>query len=217
MTRLVLVMGVGRSGTSAIAGALHQAGVDMGDDLIGPNATFNAKGHFESRAWWALDIMAVAIIRKGSVPSSDVLAEYRNLLAKRQAANDILFGIKSPYLGSTLRFIRPLLNEFDWRIVAVHRKRSSIVQSTMRHYNGGRGCEPAKTEQVVNMRLAAYFQALDQLGGTPIRHVQYEDVLAHPPDMASVVDFATAGSGYKPKSQQYAAAVKWLDAKLRHY
>jgi len=42
-----VILGMHRSGTSALAGVLNILGVDFGDDLIGPSAS-NEKGHFES-------------------------------------------------------------------------------------------------------------------------------------------------------------------------
>ena len=44
--RALLVLGMHRSGTSAVAGALRLAGVDLGADLMAPAAD-NPKGFFE--------------------------------------------------------------------------------------------------------------------------------------------------------------------------
>lgn len=53
MTRCIAVVSIGRSGSSALAGALHQAGISFGDEreLIGPHEEFNPKGHFEMASW----------------------------------------------------------------------------------------------------------------------------------------------------------------------
>jgi hypothetical protein len=45
----VVILGMHRSGTSALAGVLQQLGVDFGDDLIGATPA-NPKGHFELTA-----------------------------------------------------------------------------------------------------------------------------------------------------------------------
>lgn len=45
---LILVVGCGRSGTSAVAGSLAAAGIHFGDDLL-TGGSDNPKGHFESK------------------------------------------------------------------------------------------------------------------------------------------------------------------------
>src|SRR5690349_21563481 len=44
---LILILGMGRSGTSALANTLALCGAHLPDDLLGAHASSNAKGHFE--------------------------------------------------------------------------------------------------------------------------------------------------------------------------
>jgi len=45
---MIIVTGSGRSGTSAVARVLHESGISMGRDLLGPTE-FNARGYYEER------------------------------------------------------------------------------------------------------------------------------------------------------------------------
>jgi hypothetical protein len=51
---IILVMGMHRSGTSALAGMLHHGGIFMGEQLVGKSRN-NPKGHYEDRALLSLD------------------------------------------------------------------------------------------------------------------------------------------------------------------
>lgn len=53
--RLVMVVGLGRCGSSAIAHALHEAGLPFEGDLIGPHPENNPHGHYEDRRLWTLE------------------------------------------------------------------------------------------------------------------------------------------------------------------
>ena len=47
MAKGVLILGMHRSGTSALAGALQELSVYMGGNLAGPQADVNEKGFFD--------------------------------------------------------------------------------------------------------------------------------------------------------------------------
>ena len=47
--RAILILGMHRSGTSALAGLLARLGVELGNDLYGADAEANARGFFEHR------------------------------------------------------------------------------------------------------------------------------------------------------------------------
>ena len=51
---IILVLGMHRSGTSALAGLLHTGGVFMGEELVGKSHN-NPKGHYEDRRLLAIN------------------------------------------------------------------------------------------------------------------------------------------------------------------
>ena len=53
--RAILILGMHRSGTSALAGLLARLGVELSDDLYGADAEANARGFFEHRGAVALN------------------------------------------------------------------------------------------------------------------------------------------------------------------
>ena len=53
MSTCVVVLGTMRSGSSAVAGALHKAGISMGKFLM-PGNEFNERGYYEDEEFYAL-------------------------------------------------------------------------------------------------------------------------------------------------------------------
>jgi len=74
---IILVMGMHRSGTSALAGMLHSGGIFMGDQLVGQSRN-NPKGHFEDRYLLSLDNQILGFFG-GSWRNVPENMEYKNL------------------------------------------------------------------------------------------------------------------------------------------
>ena len=67
MSKLVLITGTGRSGTSTIAGTLHHLGLHVPGPHLGANES-NPKGFFESS--WAVAFHKRIPARQGSTSST---------------------------------------------------------------------------------------------------------------------------------------------------
>ncbi len=128
--RLILTLGMHRSGTSVVARSLQCLGVDLGGSLIGPSSD-NRKGFFED-----LDVVRIneRVLRQVGAAwnrppplATDVLGEIaagpvgnvaRRTLALK-ATGSRPFGIKDPRLCVLLRFWRPVFERLECDVVCV--------------------------------------------------------------------------------------------------
>lgn len=120
MTRLVLVLGMHRSGTSLVSASLPALGVDMGDRLLGP-AKDNLIGFWEN-----IDILNLnqAVLRecdadwymthpldfmKFQAPERQgTLRAYAAEMLQRAIGKRKIFGLKDPRMCRLLPFWRPV-------------------------------------------------------------------------------------------------------------
>ena len=112
----IIVTGVGRSGTSAVARVLHESGLPMGHELEGPSP-FNPAGLYEDSDVWRLNQSLVAELgmwdprHPGRWPRrSTVLAVAKGYqAAMRELAANALAGWKDPRFAVTLEAWLPHL------------------------------------------------------------------------------------------------------------
>lgn len=183
MSRCILVVGTGRSGTSAVAGMLHKLGVWMGGTFQ-PSNRNNRWGTYEDAEFRSLDLM-VAFDR---VFCDECAARaYGRLAAKR--AGRPLWGVKDPDLTRTYRHLLPHLD--DARVVVCERDREATLDSFMRAYGKPR----AEAERWHADKVACLDAMLADVDA-PVLQVRFEDVLADPAGAAARLrDFAYEGLG----------------------
>ncbi|MCB5197374.1 hypothetical protein [Deefgea salmonis] len=114
--RLIIVLGMHRSGTSAITRALNILGVELGDRLLAPMEGVNSKGFFEDidinelnieilkvlgRDWDSLSLIDLHEMNRLDDLGYIVRAE--NLLCQK-TINAEVFGFKDPRVAVLLRF-----------------------------------------------------------------------------------------------------------------
>lgn len=135
--QLIIVTGAGRSGTSAVAQVLHEAGLSMGHDLHEPTE-FNPTGYYEDR--WITQvndgILAAAGLkgwfRRASRERVLAAAEpYRGEMAR--IASEAGGGWKDPRFCWTLEAWLPQLERPPKLIVCLRSPRA-VVDSTVRKY-----------------------------------------------------------------------------------
>lgn len=138
----LLVLGMHRSGTSALAGILSRLGIALGDRLM-PPSPHNPKGYFEHR-----DIVAVhdgvlgALNAKWDtiLPLRDGWPDEPGMAIGRQAIEEIVardfggapvWGLKDPRLCRLLPLWQPLLDQWsvDHRYVLMIRRPAEVVAS----------------------------------------------------------------------------------------
>ena len=130
MTRLLLVSGMHRSGTSALAGALAAAGVDFGEHLLAPQPGQNDRGYFEDErimhvheellvglggAWYAPHLPEGWL---QTAQAKRAIRELQQLVSDLLARSDLV-GIKDPRLCVLLPLWRRVTAELDCDVAHV--------------------------------------------------------------------------------------------------
>lgn len=144
--KLVVVLGMHRSGTSAITRSLKTLGVDLGESLVPPVAGDNDKGFWEDVDTLAINQDLMAALGVSWCPLSPY--EWERVPASqlsflRQQARELLeaklkdvdaFGIKDPRLTRLLPFWMPVFSELgaDMRYLLVIRNPLSVSDSLHR-------------------------------------------------------------------------------------
>ena len=141
--RIIVVLGMHRSGTSAVTCGLTALGVDLGDTLMPPIEGFNAKGFFEDIDIYAFNVEILEFISSdwhclAPIEPHDI--ETLNQkgyflravdLLRRKTAGTQLFGFKDPRLAKLLPFWKPVFTHcgFDISYVLIIRNPLSVAQS----------------------------------------------------------------------------------------
>jgi hypothetical protein len=191
---MIIVTGVGRSGTSAVAGVLHHSGISMGRELY-EASEFNPTGYYEEAPVCQLNdriLAATAGAEHWSCASrQEVLAaaepfaeEMRTLAAEAEG------GWKDPRFSWTLEAWLPHLRERP-RIVVCLRSPAAVVASTMRRY----GQTEAKVERWLGRQWKLQYERLLEViddCGLGACCIEYDALLA---DRQAAIDRLSAFVG----------------------
>lgn len=135
---LVVVLGMHRSGTSAVARALRVMGVDLGSHLL-PPAADNSKGFFEDADlvdlnirlmdacgtnWSSMRSLRLDVLSDRDL--ADFQAQATLLLQDRLSKVDI-FGIKDPRMCLLLPFWQPIFENLNCRVKYVLASRTPMA------------------------------------------------------------------------------------------
>jgi len=138
----VLVVGMHRSGTSALTGLLALMGAYPGSDLIGPERS-NAKGHFEPRKIVVINDALLNTLGAHATPSASLPANWmernethrvkdavKKIILDDYSGRDI-FVIKDPRLCLLLPLYRELCGELgiDIKIITTQRDVREVIRS----------------------------------------------------------------------------------------
>ncbi|WP_200882927.1 glycosyltransferase [Cellvibrio mixtus] len=122
--KLIVVLGMHRSGTSTVMSALACMGVNLGDDLLPPGKD-NPKGFFEDKAindlniemldvigqdWFSLSLVTAAQVEQ--LVASGYLEKATELLRQKMADNQY-FGFKDPRVSKLLKFWKKVFAQID--------------------------------------------------------------------------------------------------------
>lgn len=134
---MIVICGSGRSGTSAVAGLLHNAGIALGHDLIAADE-HNAEGYFEERPVIELNeaiLNDVGLNRWFSTARrDDIVAAARGREPEMRAlAENATPAWKDPRFSWTLEGWLPVLPDPP-RVVVCLRSPLEVVASTVRIY-----------------------------------------------------------------------------------
>lgn len=183
--RFIAVISSGRSGSSAVAGSLHHAGIPFGlpGHLIGP-AEGNPRGHFEDACF--NKITGGMLGAQNLLSSQHWFSTYAETV--KTHIQRPIWGIKDPAFCAIWLQVEHLFGD-DIRIIAVHRQFNSVVRSRMH----AQGMTKKYAERFHTWTLALMHQTLYRTKH-PVIHVQYEDLVENPESATTaMLDFCTEG------------------------
>ena len=136
--RVIFVLGMHRSGTSSLAGALDACGVWLGDDLIGADPEINAKGYWEHRElvrinealleacgqrWFYPEASREVLLHLEEGVGQDCLESSRRFVEQIPVEGQV-FAIKDPRLCLTAPFWYERFREQGFEVSIIHLLRS---------------------------------------------------------------------------------------------
>lgn len=163
----VIVLGTGRSGTSAVAGMLEAYGIPMGDDLLEADTT-NPHGFYEDAPFVALNEALLA-------GSGQAAASMQKYLLYRAAPASV-WGIKDPRLCDSWPQIKDLL-PCSYTVVHVTRPLDAVVESCVRAYGERPG--PTGWREIMERRAERAAQIASETNAV---EVPFEKLLDEPED-----------------------------------
>lgn len=221
MRELLLITGMHRSGTSAIAASAPALGFSLGDHLMPGNAS-NPLGHFED-----LDVVAIndsllqrfgftwRTIRHADITLTrpdaslrDLQERARNLMRRRLAENP-RFAFKDPRAVLFQRFWREVLFDLDVPLKAiVALRRPEAVASSLQARDG------MPRVDALLLWLTYAHACLGIVQSIPATVVAYDHLLFDPPgELERLARFL----GVTPRAEKVSAWIKDLDSKLNHH
>lgn len=185
--QLVVVLGMHRSGTSALTRSLQVLGVDLGDNLLPANAQVNAKGFWEDREvlQFNVELMSVlgldwdnlSIISPELCNSEQVRAYVPGAMAllKKKMQHTACFGLKDPRMSVLLPFWKQVFDllGLDVFYIIAARHPLSIVQSLAKRDN-------MLPEQTLPLWQNYMLSCLWYTRGERCLVVEYENILKAP-------------------------------------
>jgi hypothetical protein len=185
--QLIIVLGMHRSGTSAITRGLTTMGVDLGDNLLQPQAS-NSKGFWEDLDFVVFNDELLAALGQNWNSMTPIAATMVDLLRmegyllravellRRKMAGTALLGLKDPRMAKLLPFWRAAIDYCQVRVsyVLALRHPLSVVRSLAVR-------EGFDAEKSYLMWLGHVISALAGSGGAPRVLVDF-DLLMRSPD-----------------------------------
>lgn len=176
----VIVLGLPRSGTSALAGALQAMGVHMGDELLPAMAGVNDKGFFEDTEFLEMHIHLMGSHTDPKIEFEQDLPQrtldwYEKLVQKREAAHP-WWGVKDPKLCFLLPYLVRYLRG-PYKILVTRRPFHESVQS-MRPLYGGLTME--RSIQLLGRYLYCLERNLAWVDRDAVMEVGYHHMLGWP-------------------------------------
>lgn len=217
--KLVIVLGMHRSGTSAVMSALSCLGVQQGDDLLPPGVD-NPKGFFEDRDLNLLNIEMLEFIGKqwfslSLIEDADVDVLIANgyfdkatKLISDKTRTAAIFGFKDPRVSKLLKFWKLVFAQLDYDINYIFciRNPLSVAQSLQ-----ARNKIPLKKGCWLwlsyNLAIAAESQS-------PLIPLDYDQLMESPAEQIDYLAKAL-GLGVDPVLQEEFIG-GFLDKSLRH-
>lgn len=220
---LFVVLGMHRSGTSALTRGLEVLGVELGDNLYGALADNNAKGFFEDvelneldqrllkrlgHDWHSLEPVIAAEL---NTPRADVLRSEALMFLRERLQTHASYGIKDPRVSRLLPFWQPIFARIEAPVhyLIALRHPLSVARSLAKRD----GFSVQKSLLLWREHMLA---ALLHTRGCSRRVVDFDALMSEPAEqLARIADLAslqfdTDGEAFRVYQQEF------LDEDLRH-
>lgn len=221
---LVIVVGMHRSGTSAIARGLATLGCQLGESLIGAIPEVNAKGFWEDIEINTFNQRLLEESESDWFFTEALPAEFFSapgIHKKRQEARQILssklhqhrpFAVKDPRISVLLPFWQPVFRDLGLRVAYVHAYRNplEVAQSLLLR-------DHFPIERGLLLWLIYHQEALRYTLSEPHVFVNFPRMLDHPEEQLSRISRALGLAPFEatsPESLEYTQ--EFLESKLRH-
>jgi len=212
---IILVLGMHRSGTSAVAGLLHFGGVFMGERLLGRDrrSVHNKKGHWE-------DLELININDKilnffgGSwsrVPELDFdklpseLKKQMSNLVYRYNVNHRVWGWKDPRMSVVFSMWYEIIKLEKLKVLYVNRDRRAVVKSLLKRNRSMSGEEAGRLWEFYNEMILLNIEKYNLRS----LFLNYEELIINPrAEQKRIEQFLRIdlGLGYK-----------FIDRELQHW
>jgi len=175
---IVLVMGMGRSGTSLLMQALQAAGFDCGRNWI-PVNEYNPQGYFEMQAVVDFNI---SLLQQASgdceslfpLPDRDSIESLSTSFIPITFP-DSDFALKDPRFSLTYPVWHPFLKDCDCRVIFSRRNPEAIAESLSRAYR-----MDMKSGRIVTLEYTKRTQEQIERFHLPYCEIHYEDWFSNP-------------------------------------
>lgn len=197
----IVVLGIHRGGTSAVAGVLHHLGIHMGDDLL-PPSKHNPKGYFEDQEFVDIHNLILGDWRDPQVNFEPYREAYTTMIRERERQHE-LWGIKDPRMC----FVFPYFAEIahDVHVISVGRDPDDCAESLFAR--GGHTLEEAT--KISSHYLGQKWLTVSRFHG-PVLKVRYDHLIDCPESIVlGIAYFVGPGSTQE--------AIDFIDPTLCHH
>jgi len=182
--KVVVVLGMHRSGTSMIGGVLSRLGVDLGDDAIGRQVS-NPLGHFEDRQFFELnkDILASAGGSWDDPPNPEQLLSQATIYSERisgliaaydRMQPERLWGWKDPRTSLTISLFSPYLDNLY--LLWCQRDPEQIVKSLWQRNEMDR----ERSLALVSTYQQRIRDFIEENPSIPVLELPYQEIVQNP-------------------------------------
>jgi hypothetical protein len=177
--KIVIVLGMHRSGTSVFTGILNKMGLPLGENLMKPTKD-NPKGYFENMDFYHFNEMVLRECNSSWYDVSNLTEEkilkeeYKNILKSiiKKYNNYDIFGVKDPRICVLLPLYEKVCGELGIKIeyVLITRDKESIINSI----NKRDGYSKEIVSKLIDSYLTIPFEKKTTL------KLSYEDIIDNP-------------------------------------
>ncbi|MFX1378942.1 MAG: sulfotransferase family protein [Promethearchaeota archaeon] len=211
-SKVVVILGMHRSGTSMVGGVLTRLGVTMGENFREDRIISNPLGFYEDIKFLNLnnDILREAGGSWENPPKLEQIlyqrSKFENSIKKLVKEKPQLWGWKDPRTCLTIRLYLPyLINAY---FIVCHREPESIANSLYKRSRMPRD-KAIKLYEIYQEEIVNFFKDYPNLRKIDLN---YNDVISNPKEnINEIIDFLDI----KVKSKQYQKAIEFVLPKVK--